>query len=190
MMATLPIQTNELCPLTTRLLPKELSHAFGIADEGTFDSRPAPSADQKTSAAAVAVSRQAEPAPAQPGSNAGAQHKRKAAEQQQQQQQAAASEPQQAASNVQQPSVPQPQPMGASAAQTAPLQASSSMLQVPSSSAQQTTSSVSAGLQHAVVAAVAGRQIHGFPAAYVSPHSLLYGQQAVAALPHLAGMPC
>lgn len=188
-MATLPVQTNELCPLTTRLLPKELSHAFGIADEGTFDSRPAPSADQKPAAAAAAVSAQAEPAPTQPSSNAGAQHKRKAAEQQQQQQQAAPSESQQAASNVQQPTVPQLQPMGTAAGQTATLQASSSMLQVPSTSAQQTTSSVSAGLQHAVAAAVAGRQIHGFPAAYVSPHSLLYGQQAVAALPHLAGMP-
>ena len=184
-METLPIQTSDLCPLNTRLLPRELSHAFGIADEGNFDSRGGQPGDQPAAAAAGPIPASAEGAPAQAGSLAGQQLKRKAPEQQQEDPKAAA-----AAGNVQAAASMPASAAAAAAAQSAPLHSSSSMLQGPATSQQQqATSSISAGLglQQQAVAAVVGRQIHGYPAAYVS-HPLLYGQQAVAALPHLAGM--
>jgi hypothetical protein len=189
MMSTLPIQTSELCPLTTRLIPKELSHAFGIADEQTYDSRSGPASDPSPAAAAPVGTPAELPTPAQAGSNVAAMQKRKAPDQQQQQAAvmlapAAAG----AASSMQQPAASITQSFNGAAASTAPMQASS-MLQGQSAS-QQATSNISAGLQQqtALQAAVVGGQLRGFPAAYISPHGLLpYGQQAVAAMPHLSG---
>lgn len=176
MMSTLPVSTSDLCPLTTRLLPKELTHAFGIADEQTYDSRAEQRAEPPPAAAADPVEALIDAAAAQAGSNAGGQHKRKAPEQQQ-----SAGMPAASAGNIQQPATSVPQSANVAAAQTASMQA-------PSTSQQQAVSSISAGLHQAAAAAVVGGQLRGFPAAYISPHTLLpYGQQAVAAVSHLSG---
>lgn len=161
-METLPLNTSDLCPLTTRLLPKELSHAFGIADEQSYDSRGEQSGHPSAPADAAAV---------QPTSSTGAaQLKRQHAPEQQQQQQTGVGTTaagQAATSNAQQP-------------QTVSHAAPSSQQQ------QATSSSISAGLQQQ--AALVGGQLRGFPAAYISSHPLLpYAQQTVAALPHLSG---
>jgi hypothetical protein len=188
MMSTLPIQTSELCPLTTRLIPKELSHAFGIADEQTYDSRNGPASDPSPAAAVPVAAGLERAVSAQAGRNIAALQKRKAPDQQQQQ--AAVMPAQIAASSMQQPAASVTQSLNGAAASTAPIQASS-MLQGQSAS-QQATSNITAGLQQQsalqAAAAVVGGQLRGFPAAYISPHPLLpYGQQAVAALPHLSG---
>lgn len=173
MMATLPLNTSELCPLTTRLLPKELSHAFGIADEQSYDSRGHQPGQPSAAPAPAPVITSAEAAAVQPASSTGAaQLKRQRAPEQQQQQTAVGTT---AASNAQQPSLPQSVNVTVSHA-------------TPSSQQQQqaTSSSISAGLQQQ--AALVGGQLRGFPAAYISSHSLLpYAQQTVAALPHLSG---
>lgn len=177
MMSTL--NTSDLCPLTTRLLPKELSHAFGVADERCYDSREQQNEQPSAAAAAAPVASLVDVADAQAGSNAGAQLKRKASEQQQGGMPAAVP-----ASSVQQPAASLPQSGNVTVSQTAPLHGGS-LMQAPSTSQQQATSNISAGLQQA---AVVGGQLRGFPTAYISSHSLLpYAQQTVAALPHLSG---
>lgn len=176
MMETLPLNTSELCPLTTRLLPKELSHAFGIADEQSYDSREDQPGRPSAAPAPAPAIKSAEAAAVQPASSTGAaQLKRQHAPEQQQQQTAVgttAAGP--AASNAQHSSLPQ------SVNVTVAHAASSSQQQQ-----QATSSSISAGQQQA---ALVGGQLRGFPAAYISSHPLLpYAQQTVAALPHLSG---
>lgn len=184
----LPIQTSELCPLSTRLLPKELSHAFGLADD-TYDSQQTTQA-AATPAVHAPVSTPAHVPVAQAGSSAAdAQRKRKATEQQQQHNgpAPAASAP----GNAPRPAASLTHSFLGAAAHTAPVHAAQGA-QSALSQQQQATSGISAGLQQQpalqAAAAMVGGQLRGFPAAYISPHGLLpYGQQAVAALPTLSG---
>lgn len=177
MMETLPLNTSDLCPLTTRLLPKELSHAFGIADEQSSDSRgDQPGLLSAAPAPAPAIT-SAEAAAVQPASSTGAaQLQRQHAPEQQQQTAVGTTAAGPAASNAQHQSLPQS--VNVTVAHAAP----SSQQQQQ----QATSSSISAGLQQQ--AALVGGQLRGFPAAYISSHPLLpYAQQTVAALPHLSG---
>lgn len=187
----LPIQASELVPLTTRLLPKELSHAFGIADD-TYDSN-AEHAPGRAAAAPAPVITSVAITNAQAGSNVAAAQQKRSAPEATARQPAAAAMPAQtatgAANKGQYAAVTQA--LAVSTPQPAPVHPSS-VMQGPSVSQQQATSSISAGLQQQpalqATAAVVGGRLRGFPAAYISPHPLLpYGQQAVAALPHLSG---